>query len=60
VSVATSIDPAGPDAIRAYARELLERDGWPRERLHGLQRERLRALLRHAVGHSPYYRVRLH
>jgi phenylacetate-CoA ligase len=59
VSVATSIDPAGPDAIRAYARELLERDRWPRERLLGLQRERLRSLLQHAVGHSPYYRETL-
>ena len=56
---ATSVDPFAPEALGAHARELLERDRWPRERLLGLQRERLRSLLRHAVERSPYYREAL-
>ncbi len=35
--------------------ELLERDRWSRDRLLTYQRERLRALLRHAAAASPYY-----
>jgi phenylacetate-CoA ligase len=59
MSVAAQIDPTTPEAIRARVTELLERDRWPRERLLALQRERLRALLRHAVSRSPYYREAL-
>jgi phenylacetate-coenzyme A ligase PaaK-like adenylate-forming protein len=33
-----------------------ERDRWSRKELLGYQRERLRALLTHAVARSPYYR----
>ena len=36
--------------------ELLARDGWSRERLLAYQAGRLRALLAHAAGHSPWYR----
>jgi phenylacetate-CoA ligase len=41
------------------ARELRERERWPRERLREHQRERLAALVRHAVEHAPYWRERL-
>lgn len=58
-TVAAVADPMSPPAIGAHARQLLERDNWPRERLLQLQSERLRALLRHAVGRSPYYREAL-
>jgi phenylacetate-CoA ligase len=34
---------------------MLARECWPRERLIAYQRARLRDLLAHAVGHSPYY-----
>jgi phenylacetate-coenzyme A ligase PaaK-like adenylate-forming protein len=47
------------EAIRTRVGELLERDRWPRQRLLAHQHERLRALLRHAVEHSPYYREAL-
>jgi hypothetical protein len=41
------------------SRELARREHWPRERLRLHQQERLEALVRHAVEHSPYYRERL-
>jgi phenylacetate-CoA ligase len=34
---------------------MLARESWPREQLLAYQRARLRDLLAHAVGHSPYY-----
>jgi phenylacetate-CoA ligase len=40
---------------RAYAR----RDHWSPERLRAHQQERLEALARHAVAHSPFWRERL-
>jgi phenylacetate-coenzyme A ligase PaaK-like adenylate-forming protein len=40
---------------RAHAR----RDHWSPERLHDHQRQRLDALTRHAVAHSPFWRERL-
>jgi phenylacetate-CoA ligase len=49
----TSTDP------RALARELVSRTRWSSERLATHQRERLAALLRHAVAASPYYREAL-
>jgi phenylacetate-coenzyme A ligase PaaK-like adenylate-forming protein len=52
-------DPLAPEAVAARADELLQRDSWSRERLLSYQRERLRALLRHAVERSPYYREAL-
>jgi phenylacetate-CoA ligase len=36
--------------------ELMERDGWARDDLLTYQRERVRALVAHAVSRSPYYR----
>ena len=36
--------------------ELMARDRWSRNDLLAYQRERLRALVAHAVTHSPYYR----
>jgi len=47
------------DEIRAHVAEILALDGWPRERLLELQRARLRAVVAHAVAHSPYYRETL-
>ena len=41
------------------ARELSERERWSRERLRRYQQERLEAVVRHAVAHSPFYRGRL-
>jgi phenylacetate-CoA ligase len=41
------------------ARELGERDRWPRERRETLQRARLTQLVTHARTHSPYYREAL-
>jgi phenylacetate-coenzyme A ligase PaaK-like adenylate-forming protein len=41
---------------RALVPELLARDAWSRETLLDHQRDRLRALLDHAVARSPYYR----
>ena len=57
MTVAAAADPM--EAIRARVGDILEQDRWPRERLLGLQRERLEALLRHAVERSPYYRQTL-
>jgi phenylacetate-CoA ligase len=51
-----STDLAG---ILARAHEVLAIDGWSRERLVELQRERLRDLVAHAVDSSPYYREAL-
>jgi phenylacetate-coenzyme A ligase PaaK-like adenylate-forming protein len=56
---ATSIDPLDPARLAAEATALLERDRWSREELVDHQRERARALIRHAVSHSPYYREAL-
>jgi phenylacetate-CoA ligase len=39
--------------------EVIARDGWSREQLLAHRHERLRALLEHAVRHSPYYRETL-
>ena len=36
-----------------------ERERWPREQLARFQQERLEALVRHAIAHSPYYRERI-
>ena len=36
--------------------ELMERDGWTRDDLLAYQRQRVRALIAHAVSRSPYYR----
>jgi phenylacetate-coenzyme A ligase PaaK-like adenylate-forming protein len=49
------------DVARALklGRALAERERWPRERLRRHQQERLEALVRHAVAHSPFYRERL-
>jgi phenylacetate-coenzyme A ligase PaaK-like adenylate-forming protein len=55
-AAATSVDLLAPQALGARALELLERDRWSREQLLAHQRERLRALIRHAVATSPYYR----
>ena len=45
------------DAFRALGvqREMRARDTWNRERLERFQRERLLALVRHAVERSPFY-----
>jgi len=56
---ATSTDPLDPARLAAEAAALLERDRWSREELVDHQRERARALIRHAVSHSPYYREAL-
>ena len=53
---ATSVDPLDPAKIGAHGASLLQRDQWSCEQLAEYQRERLRALIRHAVRHSPYYR----
>lgn len=49
-----------PKVIRALrvARRLEAHDEWSVERLRAHQRERLLAIVRHAVTHSPYYRER--
>ena len=39
--------------------ELMERDRWTRDDLLAYQRERVRALITHAVAQSPYYRETL-
>jgi phenylacetate-coenzyme A ligase PaaK-like adenylate-forming protein len=44
------------EVLRARAGEILAIDSWPRERVLDLRRRRLRALIEHAVAHSPYYR----
>ncbi len=50
---------SGIEALQALGAELVARDGWSRKRLLAFQRERLRALLVHAVRTSPYYRETL-
>lgn len=40
------------------AKELERREGWSRDELEAHQRERLGALVRHAVARSPFYRER--
>ncbi len=52
-------DPMAPEALRAHAGEILAVDRWPREQLVELRRERLHAVLEHAVMRSPYYREAL-
>src|SRR4051812_13195412 len=42
--------------VSGLVSELLARDRWSRERVLAHREEHLRALLRHAVEHSPYYR----
>jgi phenylacetate-coenzyme A ligase PaaK-like adenylate-forming protein len=42
--------------IEALAAQMLERERWPRARLLEFQRRRLRAIVQHALAHSPYYR----
>jgi phenylacetate-coenzyme A ligase PaaK-like adenylate-forming protein len=54
----TSPGMNGPDA-RAIARELLTHTRWSAEQLAAYQRARLKALVRHAVATSPYYREAL-
>ena len=44
------------ERVETLAAQMLERERWPRERLLEFQRRRLRAIVRHAVAHSPYYR----
>jgi phenylacetate-coenzyme A ligase PaaK-like adenylate-forming protein len=44
------------DRLRALVAEQLSRDRWSRDHLLAYQRERLHALLGHAVTASPYYR----
>jgi len=41
------------------ARQLAERERWPRERLEAFQQERLTELARHATGRSGFWRERL-
>jgi phenylacetate-CoA ligase len=59
MTAAVSNDSTTLPAILGRARELLALDCWSRERLVDLQRERLRALIAHAVASSPYYREAL-
>jgi putative adenylate-forming enzyme len=49
----------GMATLQAQGAELVARDRWPRPRLLAFQRERLQALLAHAVSTSPYYREAL-
>jgi phenylacetate-CoA ligase len=58
-AVAVTVDPLAPELLQAHALELLQRDTWSRERLLEHQRDRLRALIRHATTSSPYYRETL-
>jgi phenylacetate-coenzyme A ligase PaaK-like adenylate-forming protein len=58
MTVATTATNAQMQALRLM-RELRARDGWSREQLVDLQRERLRALVRAAVTNSAYYREAL-
>ena len=48
--------PTERTRLSELAGELLRRDRWSRERLLGHQQKELRALIRHAVARSPYYR----
>jgi hypothetical protein len=45
--------------VTILSRELAQHERWPKERLRRHQQERLEALVRHAVEHSPFYRKRL-
>ena len=49
------------DTVRGVraAKELAERERWPRERLEAFQQQRLTELARHAVAHSSFWRARL-
>ncbi len=47
-----------PQAIAAYQR-LLQSQNWSRDEMHDWQSRRLRRLLSHAWGYSPFYRRRL-
>jgi phenylacetate-coenzyme A ligase PaaK-like adenylate-forming protein len=47
---------AGRERVEALAAQMLDRERWPRVRLLDFQRRRLRATVRHAIAHSPYYR----
>ena len=51
--------PADAAGARARAGEILAVDGWTREQLLELQRERLHEVVEHAVMRSPYYREAL-
>jgi putative adenylate-forming enzyme len=51
--------PTDVQAILGRARDIFSVDGWSRERLVEVQRERLRELVAHAVAASPYYREAL-
>jgi len=51
-SFAPALDAA---AVGRRAAELAARDNWTRRQLMAHQRERLQAILRHAVSTSPYY-----
>ena len=53
---ATSVDRLDPATLGARGAALLQRDRWSHEQLREYQRARLRALVRHAVRRSPYYR----
>jgi len=55
----TSPQATQVERLRALAGELTARDRWSREQLVEHQRARLRALVRHAVSASPYYREAL-
>ena len=46
------------DLLASYD-ELIPRTGWQRERIRAHQDERLRGLLHHAAGHSPFHAERL-
>ena len=49
------------DTVRGVraAKELAERERWPRERLEAFQQERLAALARYAAERSPFWRERI-
>jgi phenylacetate-coenzyme A ligase PaaK-like adenylate-forming protein len=47
---------AEPKQVRSLAAEMLAREQWPRSRLLAYQQDRVRAIVRHAVARSPYYR----
>jgi phenylacetate-CoA ligase len=44
------------ERVQALAAEMMQRERWPRARLRAHQQAQLRALLRHATVHSPYWR----
>jgi phenylacetate-coenzyme A ligase PaaK-like adenylate-forming protein len=59
MTAGATVDPLDPGALAVRARELLEHDRWSREQLLAHQRQRLRALVTHAVEHSSFYREAL-